>query len=141
MVGLGAGARSYTAALHYSTPWRMVARNIRGVIDDYVARMNEGDTRASHGIALDDDERRRRFVIQSLLFDGLDPGAFREAFAADAREAFAEEWEALLAEGCVHDDASAIRLTPRGVRHADVVGQLFFSERVVRLMAEYEYDT
>src|SRR5690606_25358061 len=29
MVGLGPGARSYTHRVHYSTPWRMVARNIR----------------------------------------------------------------------------------------------------------------
>jgi hypothetical protein len=32
-------------------------------------------------------------------------------------------------------------LTARGVGHADVVGQLFFSERVRSLMADYEYDT
>jgi oxygen-independent coproporphyrinogen-3 oxidase len=140
MVGLGAGARSYTARLHYSTPWRMVARNIRAVTDDYVRRMRDNDTYVSHGFALDHDERRRRFVIQSLLYDGLDACAFRDEFGVEAREAFAEVWEALSAEGLVRDDGPALRLTPRGVRHSDVVGQLFFSERVNRLVAEYEYD-
>jgi hypothetical protein len=38
-------------------------------------------------------------------------------------------------------DCHWIRLTARGVRHADVVGQLFFSERVRRLTEAYEYDT
>src|SRR6202035_2691936 len=75
MVGLGAGARSYTAHLHYSTPWRMVARNIRGVVEEYQQHMQAGDAAASHGFLLNEDERRRRFVIGSLLFDGLDRAA------------------------------------------------------------------
>jgi oxygen-independent coproporphyrinogen-3 oxidase len=141
MVGLGAGARSYTAGLHYSTPWRMVARNIRAVVDDYLVRMTNGDTAVSHGFALDHDERRRRFVLQSLLYDGLDTQAFRAAFGVCARAVFAEAWEALTEEDCVHDDGDRIRLTRRGVRHADVVGQLFFSDRVRALMATYEYDS
>jgi oxygen-independent coproporphyrinogen-3 oxidase len=140
MVGLGAGARSYTRALHYSTPWRMVARNIRGGVEDYCRRMAAGQTDAFHGFALDADERRRRFVIQSLLFDGLDRAEFATTFDDDALDCFATQWEALEGEGCVRIDADAIRLTDRGVRHADVVGQLFFSERVRHLTDTYEYD-
>ncbi|HZY87245.1 MAG TPA: hypothetical protein VFE78_20585, partial [Gemmataceae bacterium] len=140
MVGLGAGARSYTRGLHYSTPWRMVARNIRGVVDSYCAVMADGDTAVSHGFALDEDEQRRRFVIQSLLYDGLDLNDFRAQCGADARALFLPQWQALEEEGCVTAGPDAIRLTARGVRHADVVGQLFFSERVRRLTDTYEYD-
>jgi oxygen-independent coproporphyrinogen-3 oxidase len=140
MVGLGAGARSYTMGLHYSMPWRMVARNIRGVIEQYQQRMLAGETAVSHGFVLDEDERRRRFLILSLLFDGLDTITFIRTFHADARELFAPVWEALDAEGCLHDDGRFIRLTPRGVRHADVIGQLFFSPRVEQLIEAYEYD-
>jgi oxygen-independent coproporphyrinogen-3 oxidase len=140
MVGLGAGARSYTQTLHYSTPWRMVARNIRGVVDDYVQRMCRGDTAVSHGFVLDVDERRRRFVLQSLLYEGLDCGVFRETFGVCARELFSEVWDALIAEGCVRD-APVLHLTARGMRHADVVGQLFFSKRVRGLIDAYEYDS
>jgi oxygen-independent coproporphyrinogen-3 oxidase len=140
MVGLGAGARSYTAGLHYSAPWKMVARNIRGVVEAYCAAMAGGDTAVRHGFELDDDERQRRFVILSLLFDGLDFRDFTAAFGADARLRFAAQWEALTSEGCVTLGEAAARLTPLGVRHADVVGQLFFSERVRRLVDAYEYD-
>ncbi len=139
MVGLGAGARSYTRALHYSTPWRMVARNIRGVVEDYCVHMREGRTEVFHGFELNADEQRRRFAILSLLYDGLDFVAFALTFGEDARRLFADEWEALLEEDCVTLDGAA-RLTRRGVRHADVVGQLFFSERVRQLLNEYEYD-
>ncbi|MFO0845186.1 MAG: STM4012 family radical SAM protein [Gemmataceae bacterium] len=140
MVGLGAGARSYTARLHYSTPWRMAARNIRGVVEQYESHMRTGDTEVTHGFALDDDEGRRRWVILSLLYDGLDRTEFQRAFDQDAGELYADVWSALLDEGCVREEGAAFRLTPRGVRHADVVGQLFFSGRVRGLMASYEYD-
>jgi oxygen-independent coproporphyrinogen-3 oxidase len=132
MVGLGAGARSYTARLHYSTPWKMVARNIRGVVEEYVSRMRDGDTRVCYGFEFDADERRRRFVILSLLYDGVD--------AALLRGHFAEEHRALLAEQCAREDGGVLRLTPRGVRNADVIGQLFFSGRVRERMAGWEYD-
>jgi oxygen-independent coproporphyrinogen-3 oxidase len=140
MVGLGAGARSYTRRLHYSTPWKMVARNIRGVVESYLEAMAAGDMAVRHGFILDDDERRRRFVIQSLLYDGLAWRDFRDAFGADARDYFDPQWQALAGEGCVRLADDGVRLTPRGVRHADVVGQLFFSERVQRLVDAYEYD-
>jgi oxygen-independent coproporphyrinogen-3 oxidase len=141
MVGLGAGARSYTARLHYSTPWRMVARNIRDVIKQYQQRMLAGETTATHGFELGEDERRRRFVILSLLFKGVDTVTFARTFHANVRELFAPVWEALDTEWCIRDEESAIRLTPRGVRHADVVGQLFFSPRVLDLIETYEYDS
>jgi oxygen-independent coproporphyrinogen-3 oxidase len=141
MVGLGAGARSYTRGLHYSTPWKMMARNIRGVVEDYCGAMAAGRTEVSHGFFLDEDERRRRFVILSLLYDGLRWRDFADTFGTDARALFAPQWQALEEEGCATLGEDAVRLTPRGVRHADVVGQLFFSERVRRLMDTYEYDT
>jgi oxygen-independent coproporphyrinogen-3 oxidase len=117
----------------------MVTRNIRGVVEEYTRRQQEG-TLIRHGFALDSDERQRRFVVQSLLYDGLELADFRSAFECDAREVFAPQWEALAEEGCLRD-GERLSLSARGVRHADVVGQLFFSQRVRRLMAEYEYDT
>jgi hypothetical protein len=66
--------------------------------------------------------------------------AFTDRFGLDARDVYAPQWDALLAEECITLDRDGICLTARGVRHADVVGQLFFSERVQRLVAEFEYD-
>jgi oxygen-independent coproporphyrinogen-3 oxidase len=129
MVGLGAGARSYTRHLHYSTPWKMIARNIRAIVENYIG---SDHTQITHGIWLDDDERLRRRVIQDLLYNGLDVG---EAAG------FPEEFAALAEEGLIRTVADRITLTPRGVRHADIVGNLFFSPRVRTLIEEYEYDT
>lgn len=141
MVGLGAGARSYTKGLHYSTPWKMVARNIRAVVEEYLERLRQGRLLVFHGFELDDEERQRRWVIQSLLYQGLNLEEFRREFEVCARERFADLWEMLHEERCIEEKGDGIVLTARGVRHADIVGQLFFSERVRQLIAEYEYDT
>ncbi|HEY7309025.1 MAG TPA: STM4012 family radical SAM protein [Gemmataceae bacterium] len=140
MVGLGAGARSYTQALHYSTPWRMVARNIRSVVEAYCRAMQAGETDVRHGFVLDADEQQRRHVILSLLYEGLDLRDFTTTFGVDAYQSFQPQWEALDEEDCVRRDCDCIRLTARGVCHADIIGQLFFSERVRRLIETYEYD-
>lgn len=141
MVGLGPGARSYTSGLHYSTPWKMLTKNIRAEIEEYSAAMARGDGAVNFGVELDDDERRRRFVIQSLLYDGLDLCEFHAHFGRDARELFAEQWRLLHEERCVVEEGGLIRLSARGVRHSDVVGNLFFSGRVRALIEAYEYDT
>jgi len=127
MVGLGAGARSYTRRLHYSTPWRMTTRNIRGVIDDYCTAMESGDFAIRHGFVLDDDERTRRRVIQTLF-----AGGWTEPVPAPLAEVFAT----LEGEGCVEQG----KLTRLGVRHSDLVAGLFFSPAVRERMEGYEYD-
>jgi oxygen-independent coproporphyrinogen-3 oxidase len=140
MVGLGAGARSYTHSLHYSTPWRMRAHNIRAVVEHYVRDQHASRHAVSHGFELDEDEQRRRHVILSLLYDGLDLSLFRRVFGSDARACFEPQWQALRQEGLTLEEGEKLVLSERGVRHADVVGQLFFSGRVERLMAAFEYD-
>jgi oxygen-independent coproporphyrinogen-3 oxidase len=119
----------------------MLGRNIRAVVEDYCSAMARNATAVTHGFHLNTDEQRRRHVILSVLYDGLDVAGFTAAFGLSALDCFPAEWEALDAEDCVRIDDGCIRLTPRGVRHADVVGQVFFSERVRALMEAYEYDT
>ena len=140
MIGLGAGPAVTRARLHYSTPWKMLGPNIRGAVEDYCRHLAAGDVSIGHGFELDDEEQQRRFVILSLLYAGLDLAAFSRTFAADAATAFDEQWQILEEEGCLADDGHRLSLTSHGVRHADAIGQLFFSGRVLSLMDSFEYD-
>ncbi|MFC0042173.1 STM4012 family radical SAM protein [Actinomadura rayongensis] len=135
MVGLGAGARSYTAALHYSFEYAVEARHVRAIIDDYVAARDF--TTARVGFALDEDERRRRHAVQSLLqAAGLDRAAYRARFGGDAADhldlaPFAER-------GWLTETPDVLRLTPEGLAHSDAIGPALFSPRVRALMDAYE---
>ncbi|MEY9854910.1 oxygen-independent coproporphyrinogen-3 oxidase [Catenulispora sp. GAS73] len=130
MIGLGCGARSYTGSLHYSFDYAVSASEVRGIIDEYVAT---GDfSRAEVGYRLDEEERARRFLIQSLLqADGMARG--------DADERFGAELEMLSARGFLEPAAGGrLRLSAEGLAWSDSVGPMFFSEPVREAMRAYE---
>lgn len=130
MIGLGCGARSYTSRLHYSFDYAVSASEVRGIIDEYVATADF--SRAEVGYLLDEDERARRFLVQSLLqADGMERG--------DAFERFGAELELLDGRGFLASAPDGrLRLTVEGLAWSDSVGPMFFSEPVRAAMRAYE---
>jgi oxygen-independent coproporphyrinogen-3 oxidase len=140
MVGLGCGARSYTAGLHYAERWASGPGAVRSILADYVATDDAAFALARHGIALSIDERRRRHLIQSLLLaEGLDLAAYEACFGAPVLAHFPALRE-LMDHGLCALDAAVGRmaLTPAGLAASDVVGPWLVSPRVRALSAEYE---
>ncbi|MFJ3981715.1 STM4012 family radical SAM protein [Streptomyces fungicidicus] len=143
MIGLGCGARSYTAELHYSFDYAVGMHEIRGIVDDYVARPAADFAHAEYGRRVDAGEARRRHLLQSLLqADGLEVAGYRARF--DGRtplEDFPAELARFAGRGWLHDtgpDAALLRLTPEGLAHSDAVGPELFSPAVRAAMAAYE---
>ncbi|WP_157245526.1 STM4012 family radical SAM protein [Nonomuraea typhae] len=136
MLGLGCGARSYTRDLHYSFEYAVGVRHVRAIIDEYVATADF--TRANVGFRLDDGERRRRHLLQSLLqAEGLDRALYKESFGADVLDDF--DLYGMAAAGWLEDDAETVRLTPEGLAHSDAIGPALFSGRVRELMDAYDH--
>ncbi|MEU6314317.1 STM4012 family radical SAM protein [Streptomyces sp. NPDC047014] len=139
MVGLGCGARSYTSELHYSFDYAVDMREIRGIVDDYVARPRADFARAEYGRWIDGDEARRRHLMQSLLqAAGLPVAEYRERFGSLPREDFPAELAGFEARGWTEERAGLLRLTPEGLAHSDAVGPALFSPEVRAAMAAYE---
>ena len=137
MVGLGCGARSYTTALHYSFEYAVEIGHVRGIIDAYVTAPDF--TLAEVGFAMDDGERRRRHLIQSLLqAEGADRAFYRTRFGSDPLADFAGELAQFEAVGWTETDATSIRLTSEGLAWSDAVGPVLFSPRVRTLMDGYQ---
>lgn len=138
MVGLGCGARSYTADLHYSFDYAVDMREIRTIVDDYVARPRADFARAEYGRWIDADEARRRHLMQSLLqAAGMPVAGYRERFGSGPLEDFPAELGAFAARGWLTDDPGLLRLTPEGLAHSDAVGPALFSAEVRAAMAAY----
>ncbi|MFF3846608.1 STM4012 family radical SAM protein [Streptomyces sp. NPDC002328] len=140
MIGLGCGARSYTAGLHYSFDYAVDMHEIRGIIDDYVSRPAADFARAEYGRRMDADESRRRHLLQSLLqADGLPLDDYRARFGGDPADDFAPELARLADRGWLTDDTPGVlRLTPAGLAHSDAIGPGLFSPAVRAAMAAYE---
>ncbi|MDX2547429.1 STM4012 family radical SAM protein [Streptomyces sp. WI04-05B] len=143
MIGLGCGARSYTSRLHYSFDYAVSMREIRGIVDDYTA--TEDFSRALHGRRVDEDEARRRHLLQSLLqAEGMPLADYRLRFGSRAYDDFPAELDTLAARGWLDDGGSAgdgterLRLSAEGLAHSDAIGPEFFSPDVRDAMAAYE---
>ncbi|WP_236653280.1 STM4012 family radical SAM protein [Streptacidiphilus melanogenes] len=142
MVGLGCGARSYTSRLHYSFDYAVSTAEVRGIIDDYVARSAADFGYAEVGFAMTPDEARRRHLVQSLLqAEGLDVPGYRSRFGGDPSADFATELTRLHERGWLDAATTAadrIRLSAEGLAHSDAIGPAFFSPGVRAAMAAYE---
>ncbi|WP_228539381.1 STM4012 family radical SAM protein [Nocardia sp. XZ_19_385] len=139
MIGLGCGARSYTAGLHYSFDYAVAPREVRGIIDSYT-RTTEF-SRAEVGRRIDEDEARRRHLLQSLLqAEGMDVVGYRTRFGADPSEHFAAELDEFAALGWLDTAAgpSRLRLSAEGLAYSDALGPRLFSPAVRTAMASYE---
>ncbi|MEU1201554.1 STM4012 family radical SAM protein [Streptomyces sp. NPDC005813] len=138
MIGLGCGARSYTAGMHYSFDYAVGMHEIRGIIDDYVATSDFG--RAEVGYRMDAHEARRRHLLQSLLqAEGLPVDDYRARFENSPFDDFGAELHRLVDRGWLADThARYLRLTPEGLAHSDAIGPELFSPAVRSAMAAYE---
>lgn len=137
MVGLGAGARSYTQALHYSTEYAVGRHGVKDIIEHYIDQSSHDFAHAHYGITLNHDEQKRRFVIQSLLnTEGLDTEAYRQRFGSAAAVDF-PQLSALHQASLAVIDHPIIRLSIRGFERADTIGPWLASTSVTERMQGY----
>jgi oxygen-independent coproporphyrinogen-3 oxidase len=137
MVGLGCGARSYAGEVHYASEWAVGARGVKDIISHWIGRGDAELAVADYGVRLDDDDRRRRHAILSLLAEGLDRRRYRDRFKSDVL-ADLPQIGALAPLGLVDDDGVTLRLTAAGLERADAIGPFLHSPRVAELMRGYE---
>jgi oxygen-independent coproporphyrinogen-3 oxidase len=138
MIGLGCGARSYTRALHYSLDFAVRPKGVKGIIADYLARTRDELGRAEHGFALDSDEQRRRYLLQSVLnAEGLEVSRYLARFGSDPAEDF-PELHTFAELGLLAFDGVKWSPTPLGLECSDALGPWLFSNRVRGLMEGYE---
>lgn len=138
MVGLGCGARSYTGGVHYSSEYAVGSREVRSIIASYSERTEASFGEVGYGFRLDTEERRRRYMLLSLLADGVDLAVYRERFHSDALVDFPELAE-LEAHGLGRRVDGVLRLTEAGVERSDLIGPWLHSERVRDMMQEYAW--
>lgn len=137
MVGLGCGARSYTRSLHYSGRYAIGRSKVLSIIETYIRSPAARFRSADYGFEFDDEERRRRFVIKSLLrCGGLDRSAYERAFRTDCLTDV-PELRGLETIGLVERDGRCIQLTDAGLERSDAIAPSLYSKRVRALMESY----
>ncbi len=137
MLGLGAGARSYTTHLHYSSRFAVQAAGVRAILDQWMLRSEHDFGLADWGIWLNEEERQRRYVIQSLLhYTGLDQDRFQQMFGLTVKEAV-PQLTPLIHAGYVQERAGCLTLSNDGVAMSDAIGPALYSDFSREKLAEF----
>jgi oxygen-independent coproporphyrinogen-3 oxidase len=122
MVGLGAGARSYTRTLHYSTEYAVGRKGVEAILSDYLQRSSAAFAFADYGCRLDAQEQRRRYLLKSLLrIDGLSLADYQSQFHSEVFEDFPQLAE-LTGADFAHAAAGRLVLTATGFELSDAIG-------------------
>lgn len=136
-IGLGAGARSYTRALHYATRFAVSQAGIRAILDHWIDQKNEQLALATHGIRLTAEEQRRRYLILNLLqCAGLDLQEYGRRFDSDP---FLDvpEVELLSEHDWLTQRSGRLALTAAGIENSDIVGPMLYSDEVRKQLQEF----
>lgn len=137
MLGLGCGARGYTRDVHYSDEYAVDRAAVRSILARWAAKDERAFSEVNYGIRLDCGDRKRRYLLQSLLETcGIDPAAYRAFFDSDLAEDFPEL--AALAEAGWLDQDGCWRLTAAGLERSDRIGPWLYGPRVRQLMEGYQ---
>ncbi|KAF3884885.1 MULTISPECIES: STM4012 family radical SAM protein [Nostocales] len=137
MVGLGCGARSYTNTLHYSNEYAVGAKEVRHILQAFIETPDESFDFVRYGFELDEEERRRRYILLSLLSDeGFNLDAYYQQFGTDMFEDF-PELSQLFSLNLATQNEQILHLTEVGIERSDTIGAWLFSQRVQQLMQSY----
>lgn len=141
MIGLGCGARSYTSKLHYGSRYAVRQAGVGQIIDEYIAQDSETLATVRHGIQLDSEELRRRFLILSLfLVEGFALSDYKKRFGTELFDDIPCLQE-LISEGLAELDFGNLRLTPAGIEQSDAIGPWLYSDSVRQRMEAYSWET
>jgi oxygen-independent coproporphyrinogen III oxidase len=135
-VGLGCGARSYTRSLHYSYDYAVDSKEVKNILNRYIA--NHEFESIDYGFELDLEEQKRRYLLLSLLSnEGLDMKAYRDRFSTLATDDF-KLLNTCQEEGLITIANQTICLTESGLERSDAIGSMLFSDSVKTLMQQYQ---
>lgn len=138
MMGLGCGARSYTRSLHYSSEYAVGKEGVRAILENYVQRSDQDFAEVGYGFELNQDNQRRRFIIQSLLHSsGLSCSLYHQRFHSEPLQDYPQLRE-LFALDMAQQSQQLITLTAKGLAWSDAIGPWLYADEIASLMHSYE---
>ena len=133
LVGLGAGARSYSQSLHGRNTY--AALNGRKALLEYMANVNSGRHSVESGVVLNRDEQMRQYAIGHIL--AIDAEEFITRFGVRYEQAFSQLHQEMIELELMKWEDPVWRLTERGLLFRDLLGRCHFSAQADELELAY----
>lgn len=138
MVGMGAGARSYTRSVHYSSEYAVARQYIKSIISQYISKQSADFATIDYGIILSQQEQQTRYVIKSLLHSsGLDVSRFEALYQSSLLLEYPQLLQ-LQDEGLMEQQHGLLKLTSAGIDHSDAIGPWLYSPDIRERINTFE---
>ena len=139
-LSVGAGARSYTDNLSYCLTYKVNDRLIQRIIKEYID--TDINKLCFDGFCYNKDEEKRKYIMLNLLDPKVYKNKYFKKFNSLPQNDFPLQFEALLKLDLVkYDDLSkSFTLTKKGRKYCDNVVDIFVSDEVRKLYAEYKVE-
>lgn len=129
VLGIGAGARSYTNVADYIVGGSSSPK--REEIEEYIRCVDQGNIKPQKAFIMNDEERVRRMLVLNLYKFNLKEVHRKYADCYDY--IFMDLLQELIQEGLVEEQDDVYRLTYEGIKYRDIISWAFFSEKVCEL--------
>ena len=137
LLGLGAGSRSYSPRLHYSTDFAVRTQSTNAIIEGFAEHRHEPTETPQIGFVMNREEARRRYCILNLSLGRLNRTAYEREFGSSLDE-WSEEIDALVDASCAErEEDGTVVLNRNGFKYSNVIATLFQSEAVTALEHRY----
>jgi oxygen-independent coproporphyrinogen III oxidase len=135
VLGIGAGARTYSTNIHYVNGYSTTQRS--QVLSEYLENVREKGHNRKYGYVLNVEEQIRREFVLNL--HNLNSILFFKKYGKSYWDCFPKELEVLISEGFAFDNGDSISFSPKGYKYRDLISQFFISENVKSLFENYSY--
>jgi oxygen-independent coproporphyrinogen III oxidase len=130
ILGIGAGAISYAADLHYCILHSSNKTN-KEKIDEYLSK--DFSDLKYQGFHFTKNESMRRYIILFLLGSGVSKNNFEKMFSEKITKLFDKEITELLSNGLIEVKDDLIKLTSKGIKYSHLAVSIFVSKHVQEL--------
>jgi oxygen-independent coproporphyrinogen-3 oxidase len=138
MIGLGAGARSYTGSAHYSRDFAVSRRGVLSIIESYCGSTEDDFAHAHTGCDVGRGDAIRRYAMKSILNRaGLDIARFAARFGASPL-ALLPDLARLCGAGYLRMEGGTLVPTASGLEWSDAIGPFLYSSAVTGRMDAFE---
>jgi len=121
LLGLGVSTFSYAPLFPYSnTP----------DIKAYSDAISNGYLPIARGIHISPEEEKYHYLVLGLKLAAIDKTGFKNQFGVVPEEMFGNLLQALKELGLISISDTNIKLTPEGIKYADFISRLFYSDEI-----------
>ena len=136
ILGMGAGARSYLKTINTRNGYSVINR--RGAYNKYMKDIFAKSFALTDGYIMTKEEMMLKHIVLGL--DHLNLEQFEKSYGISFCDRFPTEYKHLIKEGYIKNNDGYLCLTEKGNQYRDLIVQMFFSEDVLRAIADYAYD-